>query len=57
MNLVDLELLIYDMADYNKIEDAEDLEDFHRKIVECVGNALMDYADDNDIEDFDISLL
>ena len=57
MNLIDLEMVIFDLCDNNDVEDADDLEELHHKIVEAVDNALLDYADDNDIEDFDISLL
>ena len=57
MNLIDLEMVIFDLCDNNYVEDADDLEELHYKIVEAVNNALLDYADDNDIEDFDISLL
>lgn len=48
MNLVDLEMVIYDLCDNNDVEDVDELEELHHKIVEAV---------DNDIEDFDISLL
>lgn len=54
MNLVDLELVIYNLCEDNDIEDAEELEELHLKIADAVGNALLDYADDRDIEDFDI---
>ena len=57
MNLVDLEMVIYDICDNNDVEDADELEELHHKIVEAVDNALLDYADDHDIDDFDISLL
>lgn len=57
MNLIDLESVIYNLCEDNDIEDAEELEELHHKIVDTVANALIDYADDRDIEDFCISLL
>lgn len=57
MNLIDLEQIIYNLCEDNDIEDADELEELHFKIADTVGNALLDYADDNDIENFNISLL
>ena len=52
MNLIDLELVIYNLCEDNDIEDADELEELYLKIADVVENALLDYADDNDIEDF-----
>lgn len=55
MNLMDLDQMIYVLCEENEIEDADELDELYYKIVDTVANALVDYAKDNDIDDFNIS--
>ena len=50
---LNVELYIMELAEQNNIKTKEDLEMFSENIHQIIENALMDYADDENIEDYE----
>lgn len=52
-NELDVEIYIMELAEQNNIKTKEDLEMFSENIHQIIENALMDYANDENIEDYE----
>lgn len=55
MTWIEFELIIMDWAEDEKLEDTRELELFADDLHQHIEIALSDYADDNDIEDYEPS--
>ena len=53
MNRIDVEIMIMDFAEELEIKDSDSLDWFSNMIHEAVENAISDYAEDQDIEDYE----
>ena len=53
MNRIDVEIMIMDFAEELEIKDSDKLDWFSNMIHEAVENAISDYAEDQDIEDYE----
>ena len=51
-NELDVEMYIMGLAEQNNIKTKEDLEMFSENIHQIIENALMEYASDENIEDY-----
>ena len=52
-DVLNVEMYIMGLAEQNNIKTKEDLEMFSENIHQIIENALMDYANDENIEDYE----
>ena len=50
---LNVEIYVMELAEQNKIKTKEDLEMFSENIHQIIENALMDYANDENIENYE----
>ena len=50
---MEFEITIYEMLERFGIKTTEDLQDISEKFHSCIENALSDYANENDIENYE----